>query len=292
MPNRMSERNAKFDEALIDDLARRLERRSGLAFEGERRAWLAAVAEEYARGRRMTPAAMLKAVAASPGEYESLLDRVLASDGKFRRHAAIFDVFERRLLPEMHMKKFWDRPRALRVWSAGCGAGEEAYSIAISVLETLASLEAWNVELFGCDLRRQAIQMAERGVYPRSAFDAMPAEQVENYFGRAGEMLMVKPRLRGLVKFACANLLEGEYMGRFDCIFCLDVLGWLSAPRRAQLLERFYEHLEPGGYVLLAPREAASMASYGRFAAVSRDGEIALQKPAGMSRNLAVAGGM
>jgi chemotaxis methyl-accepting protein methylase len=217
---------------------------------------------------------------------------VLASEGKFRRYAAIFDVFERRVLPEMHMKKFWDRPRALRVWSAGCGAGEEAYSIAISVLETLASLDAWNIELLGCDLRRHAIQTAERGVYPRSAFNSMPPEQIENYFARAGEMLMVKPRLRGMVKFACANLLEGEYMGRFDCIFCLDVLGWLARPRRAHLLERFHEHLEPGGYLLLAPGEAATMQSYGRFAAVEREGEIVLQKPAGISRNLAVAGGM
>src|SRR5262249_26019305 len=128
---------------------------------------------------------LLRMVKSSNAEYDQLLERVLTQETSFFRYPAVFQALERRVLPEIHSKKFWSNPRSLRVWSAGCSSGEEPYSIAISICETLQSPDAWNIQILATDISRKALQMAETGRYDRRELAALMPEKIDTYFTRA-----------------------------------------------------------------------------------------------------------
>src|SRR5438094_3116743 len=98
-------------------------------------------------------------------EYESLLERLLTQETSFFRYPGVYEAFEKRVLPELHVKKFWKNPRTLRIWSAGCSTGEGPYSIAITIVDSLSFADAWSVELLATGVGRHARKHAGRGVY-------------------------------------------------------------------------------------------------------------------------------
>jgi chemotaxis methyl-accepting protein methylase len=275
-----------------DELASLLQRRSGLVFAGARMEAFSARVREHLEARRIKDLDELMRLLRGSGiEYESLLDRLLAFPCDFFRLPQVFRAFEQRVLPEMHMKKFWDKPRSLRLWSAGCGSGEEPYSIAVSIADAIDVAESWHIHLLATDISQQALQHAERGVYSRAALSALSPEQIENYFMRAGDMFMVRPRLRKLVAFVRTNLADASYAGRFDCIFCIDVLDYFAQDRRVHMVQRFFDCLEPGGYLFVGSADRISESPV-PFETVTSEGITLYQKPAGgaTGRNYAASG--
>jgi chemotaxis methyl-accepting protein methylase len=148
----------------------------------------------------------------------------------------------------------------------------------------------WSIHIVGTDLLPSAIEVAERGLYPQSALMGLPPAVIRACFSKIGSIsaspngsqevaqngatngsgngsangangstngsyLLVKPRLRSLVTFNTMNLTKPVYIGRFDCIFCMDVLPHLSRAQRIALLERLHLYLEPGGYLFLSQTE-------------------------------------
>jgi chemotaxis methyl-accepting protein methylase len=153
---------------------------------------------------------------------------------------------------------------------------------------------ALSIHIVGSDLLPQNIEVADRGIYPQSALNGLPPAMIRNYFSKisspaltacvdadapdndtpnsfqnaknggsrapqnaAGNSphLLVKARLRSLVTFNCMNLARPGYIGRFDCIFCMDVLPQLSRAQRIALVERLHLYLEPGGYLFFSQTE-------------------------------------
>ncbi len=276
-------------DAQFGSIASLLQARSGVAIPPRDAEVFAARLREYMERRRLrSEADLLQLVRNSGGDYEDLLEALLAAPCQFFRSGSVFDAFQRRVLPEMHMKKFWDKPRSLRLWCAGCGQGEEAYSLALLVAEALELSNVWNVHLLATDVRARAIEHAQRGVYPVTAIEHLRPECVERYFARVGNgHVMVKPRLRSLVSFARMNLAELDYPGRFDCIFCVDVLPYLLPECAAGFLRRCFEYLEPGGYLFLGPEPFDSPV---RFAAIKGAGTVLWQKPAAATLRSSLVG--
>ncbi len=236
-----------------------IEQRSGILFDASRERFLSTRVREHMEHKRLARGAeLLRLMRSSNVEYDSLLERLLTQETSFFRYPAVFSALEKKILPEMHMKKFWESPRSLRIWSAGCATGEEPYSIAITVAETLEFADSWNIHILATDISRQALQHAERGVYPRRELQALDPRQIENYFVKVGDQFMVKPRIRNMVTFAPLNLAQGVYMGRFDLIFCMNVLIYFSDERRSALIQRFHDYLEPGGYLFLGHAESVA----------------------------------
>jgi chemotaxis protein methyltransferase CheR len=191
-------------------------------------------------------------------EYEALLERLLTQETSFFRYPAVYETLEKRVLPELHVKKFWKNPRTLRVWSAGCSTGEEPYSIAITIADALNFADAWNVEILATDVGRQALKHAERGVYAGRSIASVKEAQLGAHFTRLEDGYEVKPRLRKMVTLAQMNLASAVYVGRMDLIFCMNVLIYFSEERRRALVQRFYDSLEPGGYLFLGHSESIS----------------------------------
>src|SRR5437667_1642293 len=99
---------------------------------------------------------LVRCVRKSNVEYEAFLERLLTQETSFFRYPGVYEAFEKRVLPELHTKKFWRDPRTLRVWSAGCSTGEEPYSIAVTIADALSFSDTWTMALLATDVSRNA----------------------------------------------------------------------------------------------------------------------------------------
>ena len=277
----------KVSEHELSEIRGLIESRSGILFDDSRERFFSARVREHLEARSLSHGTdLIRLIQNSNVEYDSLLQRLLTQETAFFRYPSVFEALERKLLPELQTRKFWENPRSLRIWSAGCATGEEAYSIAMTVAGVLEFAEAWNVHLLATDISRQALECAENGVYDARYMGPVSLQQREQYFTRSGNQFVVKPQLRNMVTFAPMNLAQVVYMGKFDCIFCMNVLIYFSEERRAQLVQRFFDYLEPGGYLFLGHAESISRADVKFETHIYRDVQI-YQKPASLRRTVA-----
>lgn len=246
----------------LSEMRALIEQRSGILFDESRARFFSQRVEQHLTDKKLAHGSeLLRLMRGSNVEYDRLLERLLTQETSFLRYPDIFRALESRVLPEMHSRKFWEDPRALRVWSAGCATGEEPYSIAITIADAIEFAEAWNIQVLATDVSRQALDIAERGVYPARELTNLTPKQRDSYFTRVGDDYKVKPKVKSMVQFAPLNLAQAVYMGRFDVIFCMNVLIYFSEERRSALIQRFFDYLEPGGYLILGHAESVAKAN-------------------------------
>ena len=211
----------------------------------------------YLQSRRLSSVAdLIGRLQTSDAECERLLEQILDGETGFFRHPVAFEVFEKQILPELRVRKAGEGTQSLRILSAGCSTGEEAYSIGLAVCEAMKEAAgSWTIHILASDVRQDALTFAERGLYPHAALAALPRPLVQNYFAKLDQHFLAKPRLRNLITFTQMNLVRPAYLGRFDCIFCMDVLPHFSSAQRVALAQRLHLYLEPGGYLLLGDGE-------------------------------------
>jgi chemotaxis protein methyltransferase CheR len=278
----MSERHGSghgLSEHELSEIRMLIEERTGICFDESRERFFSTRVREHLRVKGMERGAdLLRSMRKSNLEYESLLERLLTQETSFFRYPGVFEAFERRVLPELHVKKFWKNPRTLRIWSAGCSTGEEPYSIAITIADSLSFADAWNVEILATDVGRQALKHAERGIYSGRRISSVSDKQLTNHFAPVSNGRQVKPRLRKMVSFAQMNLASPVYVGRMDLIFCMNVLIYFSEERRHAVVQRFYDTLEPGGYLFLGHSESISKMPV-KFQAIVLNDCILYRKP-------------
>ncbi|HWZ57025.1 MAG TPA: protein-glutamate O-methyltransferase CheR [Verrucomicrobiae bacterium] len=245
----------------LDELRTLIEERSAILFDASRERFFAPRVTEYLReSGEPNLAALLRRIRGSNVEYDLFLNKLLTQETSFFRYPDIFQALEKVVLPEAQARNMWRNPRVLRIWSAGCSTGEEAYSIAITVADTLPFADAWQIEILATDISREALQQAERGVYSGRSLANLTPPQLETHFKKKGNAWEVKPRIRKMISFAPMNLARSVYVGRMDCIFCMNVLMYFSEQRRNELIQRFHDTLEPGGLFFLGHSESLKSA--------------------------------
>src|SRR5258708_6598593 len=270
---------AGLSEHELSEIRMLIEERTGICFDESRERFFSTRVREHLRAKNFANGTdLLRAMRKTNVEYEALLERLLTQETSFFRYPAVYDTFEKRVLPELHVKKFWKNPRTLRVWSAGCSTGEEPYSIAITVADALSFADAWNVEILATDVGRQALKQAERGVYSGRCLASVTPAQLAAHFTAVEGGHQLKPRLKKMVTFAQMNLASAVYVGRMDLIFCMNVLIYFSEERRRSLVQRFYDSLEPGGYLFLGHSESISKMPV-KFQAIVLNDCILYRKP-------------
>src|SRR5437764_14576046 len=268
-----------------------IETRSGILFDESRERFFSTRVREHIEAKTLAHGTdLLRLIKNSNVEYDALLQRLLTQETSFFRYPAIYEVLEKKVLPELHMKKFWENPRSLRIWSAGCATGEEPYSVAVTIADALEFADAWNIHILATDISRQALDHAERGIYPKRELNTLNPKQLDAYFTKSGEDFKVKPKIRNMVTFAPLNLAQAVYMGRFDVIFCMNVLIYFSDERRSALIQRFYEYLEPGGYLFLGHAESVAKSQV-KFEPIVVGDSLIYQKPGASKMPLARAAG-
>ncbi|MBZ5526932.1 MAG: protein-glutamate O-methyltransferase CheR [Acidobacteriia bacterium] len=277
--NENERRTAEVTERDLSEVRKLIEERTGILFDQSRERFFSTRVREHAREKGFASGAeLLKAMLRANTEYEAMLEKLLTQETSFFRYPAVYQALEKRILPELQIKKFWNNPRTLRIWSAGCSTGEEPYSIAITLLDTLSLADAWNIEILATDVGRQALKIAEAATYSAQRTLSVSEAQFASYFTKVNEGQQVKPRIRKMITFAQMNLAQAVYMGRMDLIFCMNVLIYFSEEKRNALIQRFYDTLEPGGYLLLGHSESLSKVPV-KFQAIVLNECILYRKP-------------
>ena len=202
-------------------------------------------------------------------EAQALLDALTTNLTGFFREADHFAFLRDAVLPAVRAR---GRAPQLRIWSAGCATGEEAYSLAITVSESFARRDAGDVRILATDLSTRALAVARAGRYPAARLRGVSQVQRLRHFQPAGgdpsADWVVKPQLRRLVTFARLNLTADWPMrGPFDVIFCRNVMIYFAPETQAQLVPRFRALLAPRGWLFLGHAESLTGRTAGlRFA--------------------------
>ncbi|MDB5571153.1 MAG: chemotaxis protein methyltransferase [Hyphomicrobiales bacterium] len=153
----------------------------------------------------------------------------------------------------------------IRIWSAPCSTGEEPYSIAMWMLEHWPEVDAWEIEIVGSDIDTKALEAARLGVYGRRALMRLPPEIIAKYFVEEAEgRWRILEDLRESVRFTAANIVESSQTrphGRFDVVFCRNMLIYFDDASRREAAENLFDALEPGGFICLGHSESMSRIS-------------------------------
>jgi chemotaxis protein methyltransferase CheR len=279
----------RLSESELDEIRTLIEQRSAILFDASRERFFSTRLVEFIEEKQLANGTdLLRHIRSSSVEYESLLEQLLTQETSFFRYPAVYEALEKQIVPEIEERKFWQNPRVLRIWSAGCSTGEEPYSIAITLYESLKFAEAWEIEVLATDISRRALRHAERGSYTNRSLQNLAPERVETHFAPVKHGYQVRPRIRKMISFAQMNLIEPVYVGKLDCIFCMNVLMYFSEVRRRAILQRFYDALEPGGYFLLGHSETLSNVPM-KFEPIVRGDCRIYRKPTGATASLQVA---
>lgn len=203
----------------------------------------------------------------SPDETERLINLFTVNETYFYREEHQFRCMSESLLPEIIRER---RPGDLvRIWSMPCSTGEEAYSIAIWLLENWRLVDAYNIEIVGSEVDTQALAAAVMGLYGERALSRLPTDVADQYFepGVAGERQIIRD-IQESVHFTHANLIDARSVaaqGQFDIIFCRNLLIYFDDISRREAADNLWKALKPDGFLCLGHSESMSRIS-DRFA--------------------------
>ncbi len=217
-------------------------------------------------------------------ELRTLQEDVLINVTRFFRDAGFWDSLRNNMLPIL----FQDRPqeKPLRIWCAGCSSGEEAYSLAITVLEYLTQngLET-PVQIFGTDASEQSIETARVAVYPETIASEVSPDRLRRYFLRVDRGYQVSKRVRDTCIFARQNLCNDPPFSHIDILCCRNVMIYFNPVLQRQVMLVFHYALEPGGYMLLGMSEG--LRDYGEvFSTIDRKHKIYMKTGATLPFNI------
>jgi len=198
----------------------------------------------------------------SAGFRESVIEAMTTNETYWFRDSFPFDILKSRIFPEFAERRVRG---PLRVWSAACSSGQEPYTISMTAQEFLRAkpgTSLGDVQIVATDISDAMLEIAKRGRYDSMTVSrGLSDERKREFFAELDEMWEVKAEVRRRVSFRHLNLLQSfSSMGRFEVIFCRNVLIYFSAESKRDILARLAQALNPGGYLFLGASE--SIANY------------------------------
>ena len=189
-----------------------------------------------------------------PEEVQVLSDEFLITVTNFFRDAQVFEHLEREVIPTLLKDKAAND--SIRVWSVGCATGEEAYSLAMLLVEEADRHDVMpEIRVFASDLHPPSLQKAREGYYPEDIEADVSAERLQRFFIREGGGYRIRKEVRDRVVFTPHNLLADPPFSRIDLVACRNLLIYLQRPVQREAIELFHYALQPEGYLLIGPSE-------------------------------------
>src|SRR5438067_5738605 len=193
-------------------------------------------------------------------EIEALFDDLLINVTRFFRDEALFRALKKRFLPALLKNKSKDRQPELRAWVPGCASGEEVYSLAICILETLGSGPSkMRIQIFGTDLSESVIEHARMGIYSSAIEKDVSSARLKRFFVKRDGTYQIHRNVRDICTFARQNITADPPFSRLDLISCRNVLIYLSPELHKRCIPQFHYALKPGGYLILGPAESVGL---------------------------------
>jgi two-component system, chemotaxis family, CheB/CheR fusion protein len=191
----------------------------------------------------------------NPEEIEVLSKEFLISVTKFFRDSEAFEVLKEKVIPEIIDHKL--QVDTFKVWVVGCATGEEAYSLAILILEQLTELKKnLEVKIFASDIDKSALLHASKGIYPASISQDVSKERLEKFFIKQGDHYKVRDNIRKMLIFADHDIVKQPPYGKIDLISCRNLLIYINPILQKKILTSLHFCLNLGGYLLLGPSES------------------------------------
>lgn len=187
-----------------------------------------------------------------------LLNKLTTNHTFFMREKEHFDFLKNSILPSLLAQR---KERVLRIWSAGCSSGQEAYTIAMVLHDVLGSEKSrWDTRILATDISTAVLEKGQMGQYPAESLELLPRSWQQQHFKDLGQgQVEILPHLRQEVIFKYLNLMEPfPFRKTFDLIFCRNVMIYFDEPTKQALVDKFYQASSPGGFLLIGHSEVIS----------------------------------
>lgn len=240
-----------------DYLRKRLKERSGLVLSADK---------QYLVESRLLPVARAAGFAGLADLVRALMlgddalmmavvEAMMTHESFFFRDKIPFELFRSTILPALIAAR--KNTRTIRIWCAAASTGQEPYSLAMCLQELERKIAGWRIELLATDLGNDVLKKAQQGLY--SQFEVqrgLPIQLLIRHFAQIGEMWQIVPAIRAMVKFQQLNLLSDfNRLGRFDLIFCRNVLIYFDTQTKIGVLDRLARAMAADGYLVLGAAE-------------------------------------
>ncbi len=190
-----------------------------------------------------------------------IIDALTTNETYFFRDYQPFEALRTHILPELFKKR--EKEKKINIWSAACATGQEAYSIAMILLEYFSLyLQTYKVSILATDISKKCLEKAKKGVYTQIEINrGLPISFLVKYFKQDGAYWYIDEKVKKLIRFEKLNLLEAsrKLLERFDLIFCRYVLIYFSDEVKKKVLTDLWGLLNPGGYLILGATEIPAL---------------------------------
>jgi len=228
-------------------------------------------------------------------ELALLLENLTVNETSFFRNRAQLDLFQKHILEELLQRKAASGDYSLRIWSAGCSTGQEPYTLAMMICDSLAHFSLrfppptrfqstrtivpspWRVEILASDINYTVLRTAQEGSYNEAQMAPVDYACRLRYFDKVGERYAVRTPVKDLVHFDFFNLKTEFVPQRNDFIFCRNVMMYFDQAEQKRLVEKFYNCINPGGHVFVGHAESL-LGLTTKFAMVHRDSGTAYRR--------------
>ena len=221
----------------------------------------------------------------NPEEIHILIKEILIGVTNFFRDPAFFEKLKYNAIYKIVERARENEP--IRIWSAGCSTGEEAYSIAILFQEVMEELQVRrDVKIFATDVDSKAIEQAGKGIYSENIIDDVSADRLAKFFLKQNDQYQISKEIRRMIVFATHNMFSDPPFGKLDMISCRNVMIYFQPVLRRGLFAIFHSALKSNGYLFLGKSETAS-GYVNLFKPVCSAEKIYIHKGEGKVENLA-----
>jgi chemotaxis protein methyltransferase CheR len=305
----------RVSDELLERFKRCVYERSDLHFSSKKHAFLEKrIRERFIRSGLPDYESYYSFLMGDPSEVYSLIEDLTTNETRFFRNAAQFRALSDVVVPELVKAKnrevvsSWGKGHpvqgrhpamSIKVWSAGCSTGEEAYSIAFTLLDIVKYPKAWDLDVLATDIKREAVVVAKSGFYSEKRIEGIGRPVMERFMEQAAGGWLVRPEARRIINFRAANIKDitgqngGRTLGlvdenggvaamevrnRFDVIFCRNVMIYFDRAAQQRLVDALYDCLRPGGYLFTGDSEPLHLFSHG-FIRAEDTGSLYYRKP-------------
>lgn len=224
-----------------------------------------------------------------------IVEAMTTNETLFFRDTKPFQLFENDVLKALMPLR--EKKKTLRIWCAAASSGQEPYSLAMTIKEKEHLLKGWKIEIVATDISEDVLDIARKGLYTQFEVQrGLPITHLMKYFVQVNEKWQIKDEIRNMVKFSYFNLLEDfTKLGRFDVVFCRNVLIYFDDKTKTTVLSKISKVLEPDGYLFLGGAETV-LGLTDRFKLVPEKRGLYIQNPdtlnAGIATTSTTAGGL
>ena len=184
-------------------------------------------------------------------ELPEFLSAVTTNETYFFRNERLWERFRQTWLPDLVKAKGKARSQSIRIWSAACSSGEEAYTAAMCLAEDLPNVKGWCVEIVGTDISRNMLDRAATGTFGDYAVARMPGASRDKWFKHQEQEYVLDPKLRNMVRFQFHNLRDPFTNGRFDVVFLRNVLMYFDTAMKQRVIKVVSDAMAPGALMIV-----------------------------------------